>query len=322
MNILSAEQFSPPMLEELGNRADFFREQRLTQTSRRELAGRYTGEILTSLFYEPSTRTRLSFEVAAQCLGMAVNGTENAHVFTSAVKGETLEHTARVLGEYSPSIIVLRHDLTGSAKAFAEAAAIPVINGGDGKGEHPTQAALDIYTIKEQKGRLDNLNVVIGGDLANGRTARSLAKLLAHYDGNNITFVSTPELQIGQDIKDYLDSHGTAHTETCDMYDALRTSDVVYWTRLQLERMTKSRLGKLRQKVGLKAKVSEKFVIDQTALKVLPKDSVIMHPMPISGEITSEVQKDPRAVFIHQAGSGVPLRMAFIEMVLSESGVK
>lgn len=310
MNILSAEQLNPPIIEELGCRADYFREQLTSQAGRRDLAGRYIGETLTSLFYEPSTRTRLSFEIAAQRFGMGVNGTENAHIFTSAVKGETLEHTARVLGEYQPSLIVLRHDITGSAIAFAASAGVPIINGGDGKGEHPTQAALDIYTIREQKGRLENLNVVMGGDLANGRTARSLAKLLAHYDGNHITFVSTPELQIGRDIKDYLDSHNTSHYETYDMYDALRSADVVYSTRLQLERMQKDHT------------VGEKFVIDQAALEVLSKDSIIMHPLPISGEITSEVDNDPRAIYFHQAGNGMLIRMAFIEMVLSESGIK
>jgi aspartate carbamoyltransferase catalytic subunit len=166
---------------------------------------------------------------------------------------------------------------------------------------------LDLYTINEQKGRLDNLNVAIGGDLANGRTARSLAKLLALYPDNHINFISVPELQIGEDIKTYLEDHNVSHEETVDMYDALRIADVVYWTRIQKERLENP-----------EAVPAEGFVIDQTALEVLPEYAIIMHPLPRVDEIHQSVDQDPRAVYFRQAGNGMYVRMALIEKVLRD----
>lgn len=306
MHILSAQQFDTEQLDEIFRSADHFREAVSHDHGRRQLIARYTGEQLLNLFYEPSTRTRVSFGLAARRLGMGVEGTENAREFSSTAKGETLEDTIRVMDEYQPSIVVLRHHETGAADRAAAVSRVPIINAGDGKGEHPTQAVLDLYTVQEQKGRLNDLTVVIGGDLAHGRTARSLAKLLALYSNNNIRFVSTPDLQIGEDIKTYLEDHGVDHEETSDMYSALRGADVVYWTRLQKERLDDDSVG-------------NNFVIDSTALEVLPDDAIIMHPLPRIDEIHQTVDHDPRAVYFRQAGNGMYIRMALIDRVIQES---
>ncbi|GAC1391698.1 MAG: aspartate carbamoyltransferase [Candidatus Saccharimonadales bacterium] len=308
MNILSSQQFDPPVLEAIYKQADMYREHVSSSDGRRTLMGKYAGEILFNIFYEASTRTRVSFGTAALRLGMRLEGTENAKLFSSAAKGETLEDTIQVLNEYEPAVIVLRHDETGSAGRAAAVSRVPIINGGDGKGEHPTQAVLDLYTIQEKKHRLHDLKVVMGGDLKNGRTVRSLSQLLAHYPGNSISFVSTPDLQIGDDIKTYLSENDTPHCETSDMYETLRDADVVYWTRLQKERQTEE---ESRQMSGTQ------YMIDQTALEILPADSIIMHPLPRVGEISPEVDKDPRAVYFRQAGNGMYTRMALIDLALN-----
>lgn len=303
-HVLSARQFNPDAMGELFEQASSFRADLVGNPSaKRALAGRYAGEVLLNIFYEPSTRTRVSFGLAARKLGMQVEGTENAREFSSASKGETLEDTIRVLGEYDPAVIVLRHNETGAAERAATVSEAPIVNAGDGKGEHPSQALLDAYTIQEQLGRLDNLHVVMGGDLAHGRTVRSLAQMLSMYPGNSITFVSTPELQIGDDIKGHLRYAGTNYTETDDVMAAVQDADVVYWTRLQKERIE----GDL---------IAAQFEIGQDTLQVMPDHTVIMHPLPRVGEIHGSVDTDPRAKYFRQAGNGLYVRMALIDMVM------
>lgn len=236
-HILAAEQFDREQLSEVFVRADEFRESDALIADRREVMQKHFGRIMLSMFYEPSTRTRFSFEIAAKKLGIEVVGTENASEFSSAAKGESIEDTIRVFNEYGIDAISLRTKEEGHASLAASASEVAVINGGDGKAEHPTQAVLDMYTIQNELDRLGGLNVVIGGDLAHGRTARSLALLLSKYPDNKLSFVSTPELQIGNDIKAHLKEDETKFEETSEMYDALRDADVVYWTRLQLERL-------------------------------------------------------------------------------------
>jgi aspartate carbamoyltransferase catalytic subunit len=309
MHVLAAEQFETERMEVLFKETDSLREQDESgREARRELAGRYIGAQCCSLFYEPSTRTRLSFETAAAKFGMGVVSTENAREFSSAAKGETIEDTIQVLNQYNLDIIVMRHHETGAADKAAAVSEVPIFNAGDGKGEHPTQALLDTYTIHENFGRLDNLRIVMGGDLANGRTVRSLAQLMSRYGGNHITFVSTPELQIGEDIKTKLRERGTKFDETADMYEALRDADVVYWTRLQKERLENP-----------EAVPEGGFTLDQTALEVMPKEAMIMHPLPRVGEITQDVDSDPRARYFRQAGNGLYIRMALIDEALKNS---
>ncbi len=302
-HVLTAGQFSPDQLFEIFARADAMRDGVADPGAARELAAQHAGKVVATVFYEPSTRTRLSFESAAQRLGMAIISTENAAEFSSAAKGETLEDSTRVLDGYAHAI-VMRHKENGAAARAASVSRVPVINAGDGTGEHPTQALLDAYTIFREKGRLDNLNVTVGGDLARGRTARSLARILSKFPGNHISFVSTPELGMGQDVLDELDQAGTTHTETSDMFKVLGESDVVYWTRTQLERG------------GQGNGSSSEFVLGQAALDAMPQDAIIMHPLPRVGEITREVDNDPRAAYFRQAENGLYIRMALLDMLV------
>ncbi len=303
-HVLSARQFNPEELHELFLRTDYMWERQAVET-RSELIGHYAGRLLAPLFYEPSTRTRLSFESAGLRLGMGILGTENAREFSSAIKGETIEDTIRVVDGYA-DMIILRHHETGSADRAAAVSRVPIINAGDGKGEHPTQALLDLYTIQKEKGRLDDLVVVIGGDLKHGRTARSLAQMLSLYPSNQIRFVSTPDLQIGQDIKESLKNNGVIFEETEDMYAALDGADVIYWTRLQKERIEGNTL-----QAG--------FTLGEAALSAIKEDAVIMHPLPRVDEIAPEVDADPRAAYFRQAENGLYVRMALIDSLLGRT---
>jgi aspartate carbamoyltransferase catalytic subunit len=307
MHVLAASQFSPEEMGEIFELADEFKARTQTRESKRELAGRHIGEQIGSIFYESSTRTKGSFELAALKLGMGVFQTENAGEFSSIAKGETIEDTVRVLGSYGLAAIVLRTKEEGLASQAAAVSPVPIINGGDGKGEHPTQALLDAYTIDKRFSRLNGLKVVMGGDLANGRTVRSLSQVLAKYPGNHITYVSMPELQIGEDIKTVLNDHGTTFDETTDMYEPLHDADVVYWTRLQKERLEDP-----------DAIPEGGFVIDQTALEAMSEDAILMHPLPRVGEITTDVDSDPRAMYIEpQSPNGLYIRMALLDRAVS-----
>jgi aspartate carbamoyltransferase catalytic subunit len=201
----------------------------------------------------------------------------------------------------------MRHHETGAAARAAEVAPhhMSVINAGDGKGEHPTQALLDAYTIREHLDRLDSARIVLGGDLRNGRTARSLAKLLAKYPGNEFNFVSTPGFEMGDDVKAFLDEYGAIWNETSDAHEAAKDADVMYWTRLQRERIEE---GGMTQEQSL--------VIDQSVLDVMNPKAVIMHPLPRVGEITTDVDNDPRAQYFRQAGNGLYVRMALLDHLL------
>lgn len=293
-HILSAKQFDKKTIGTLFEKADEIRSKRQVPS--------VSGKVVATLFYEPSTRTRLSFESAAQRLGHGLISTENANEASSATKGETIEDTIRTMSAYADAV-VLRHKVTGAAETAAAASLVPIINAGDGKGEHPTQALLDLYTIRREKGRTDNLRVVIGGDLAHGRTARSLAQLTSLYEGNHIVFVAAPELQIGEDIKKYLDQHNTTWEEA-DTMQAVANADVVYWTRLQKERLSDPSL-------------ESNFVINKKVLEILPEDAVILHPLPRVDEIAVEVDNDPRAAYFRQVENGLYIRMALLEYVLA-----
>ena len=307
-HILSAEQFEPALLATLFAEADIFRQTDLSIASRREVMNTHFGRIMLSMFYEPSTRTRFSFEIAASKLGIAVVGTENAAEFSSAAKGETIEDTVNVFNEYGVDAISMRTKEVGMAARAAAVSKIAILNGGDGVGEHPTQAVLDLYTIQEHFGQLGGLKVVMAGDLKHGRTVRSLARLLSLYPGNNISFLSTPELQIGDDIKRQLTERGTVYDETSQTYDALREADVVYWTRLQLERQARGSDISIGQ---------DHFVLDAKALEVIPKAAIIMHPLPRNKEIDTTVDADPRAKYFRQAGNGLYVRMAMLDAIMT-----
>lgn len=304
-HVLSARQFNREQLSEIFSRSDEMAAQLSALGSRKTLAAKHSGAIVATLFYEPSTRTRLSFESAAQRLGAGVVSTENAGEFSSAAKGEVLEDTIRTVDKYA-ELVVIRHPELGAADRAASVSRVPIINAGDGTGEHPTQALLDMYTIQTKKGRLQDLNIVIGGDLAHGRTARSLAQMASMYPNNTITFVSTPELRVGQDIKDHLIQQSTDYKETDDLFTAVGTADVVYWTRLQKERLTDPTL-----QAG--------FTIGQAALQAMSEHAIIMHPLPRVGEIEHSVDDDPRAIYFDQVEHGLHVRMALTDMLLSST---
>lgn len=302
MHILSADQFTKKQLEELFTLTDSIKSQFLSDKSK--LIKKHEGKVLITLFYEPSTRTRLSFATAAAHMGMSVISTENAREFSSAAKGETIEDTARVLEQYYPDAIVIRHHETGEVSRAASVTKVPIINAGDGKGEHPTQSLLDMYTIWQCQKRLNKLKVVLGGDLLHGRTARSLAKLLTCFEGNHIVLNTIPELQMADDIKDYLTEHNTSFEEQPDMKKAFTDADVVYWTRLQRERLPSG------------VHIDQTYRIDKKAMSYLPKSAIVMHPLPRVNEIKTEVDDDPRARYFEQAGNGMFVRMALLDTIL------
>jgi aspartate carbamoyltransferase catalytic subunit len=262
---------------------------------------------MAALFYEPSTRTRLSFESAMLRLGGRTMGTDNAREFSSAAKGETLEDTIRIVSGYS-DVIVLRHHEEGAARRAAAVSDVPVINAGDGKGQHPTQALLDLYTIKDELGSVDGVRVAMVGDLANGRTVRSLAYLLGKYRDVKITFVAPAAVGMRQDIKDHLDENGVDWVEEPDLDAVLGRVDVVYQTRIQKERFADE--AEYQQVKGV-------YTITPREMSLLSPKAILMHPLPRVDEIDPSVDTDPRAAYFRQARNGVQIRMALLDMVLS-----
>ena len=265
------------------------------------------GKVMAAIFYEPSTRTRLSFETAMLRLGGSVISTENAREFSSVVKGETLEDSTRVVNQYA-DVIVMRHYEEGAAERAAKVSRVPIINAGDGPGQHPTQALLDLYTIKREIGRTDNLTIAMMGDLKNGRTVRSLSYLLGKYKGVRIIFVSPKELKIGTDIKDYLKRHKVSYEEKVDMDAAIKKADVVYQTRIQKERFTTKRAYD---------KVNGCYIITNKQVKMMKPKAIIMHPLPRVGEILPEVDLSPKAAYFRQVKYGLLIRMAILKAVLA-----
>jgi aspartate carbamoyltransferase catalytic subunit len=267
----------------------------------------FRGRIMATLFYEPSTRTRFSFEAAMHRLGGGVVSTENAAEFSSVAKGETLEDTVRILNGYA-DVLVIRHHEVGSAKRAASVSRIPVINAGDGAGQHPTQALLDLYTIHKEIGSIDGLRIAMVGDLAQGRTVRSLAYLLSKYQDVRIYFVAPPLLKMKEDILDHLRERGVWYTEETDLDKVLPEVNVVYQTRIQKERFG-DRIADYEQCRGV-------YLITSESLRLMKADAIVMHPLPRLDEIAKEVDSDPRAAYFRQAQNGVCVRMALLTMVL------
>ena len=297
-HVVSAAQFDRPLLEQLFSRADALRDTRGTQLQ---------GRIMATLFYEPSTRTRLSFESAMLRLGGSAIGTEAAHTFSSAIKGETLEDTVRMASCYA-DVIVLRHDEAGAAGRAAAVASVPVINAGDGPGEHPTQSLLDLYTIDHELGRIEGVHVALCGDLRYGRTARSLARLLTLFPGVRVSFVAPAVVQIGSDITAALDTAAVPYQLHESIDDVAADVDVIYQTRVQKERFTSmEEYEEARRAIR----------IDAELMSRLPQTAILMHPLPRVDEISTDVDEDPRAAYFRQAANGVAIRMALLEMLLA-----
>jgi aspartate carbamoyltransferase catalytic subunit len=300
-HVIESQQFSRALLEDLFVRAvEIKREPH-------HFIGRLAGQVMAALFYEPSTRTRLSFEAAMLRLGGETMGTDNAREFSSAAKGETLEDTIRIVGGYA-DVIVLRHNEEGAARRAAAVSSVPIINAGDGPGQHPTQALLDLYTIRDELSRIDGVQVAMVGDLANGRTVRSLAYLLSKYKDIKIWFVAPPQVGMRDDLKAHLDEHHVRWVETEDLNAVLPEVDVVYMTRIQKERFTDP---------AVYDAVKGVYRIDKEAMELMRKYAILMHPLPRVDEISPEVDDDPRSAYFRQARNGLHVRMALLDRLLT-----
>lgn len=303
-DILSVDQFDRDRLNYIFSRA----------REMREMVGRVhgtdllKGRVLACLFYEPSTRTSASFIAAMERLGGSVIPITQGVQFSSVSKGETLADTIRTLEQYS-DVIVLRHPEIGSARVAAEAAGIPVINAGDGPGEHPSQALLDLFTIREEMGRIDGLKIAMVGDLRFGRTVHSLTKLLLHFDVS-LRFVSPEILRMPLKIMNEVRDRGLNVRETHDVADVIENADVLYVTRVQKERFSD---------MAQYDEVKDNYIITPDLMRQAKEKMVVMHPLPRVGEISTEVDTDPRAAYFRQVRNGMYIRMALLAAVLGKA---
>ena len=296
-HVVESQQFTVPLLMEL-----FDRSRLMERIVARGGTLDYQNRILASLFYQPSTRTRFSFEAAMHRLGGRVLSTEHASAFSSEIEAEQVEDSIRIIGSYC-DVIVIRHHETGGAARAAKVSPVPIINAGDGDGgQHPTQALLDLYTIYRER-PLDGLSVAFIGELDRGRTVRSLAYLLAKFERVKVFFVSPPELQMKSDILQYLDRHGVRYELESDIDRVVGEVDVVYQTRIRPERLPRVP-GSLR------------YAINSSVLQRMRADAMILHPLPRTVELDKTVDDDPRALYFRQAANGLYVRMALLTMLL------
>ena len=298
-HIVESQQFDKELFAHLFSLADSMK----TNPSDYQMKDK----ILATLFYEPSTRTRLSFESAMLQLGGKVIATESAKEFSSFTKGESLEDTITVTSGYA-DIIALRHFEIGAAKRAASVSSKPIINAGDGAGQHPTQALLDLYTIQGHFPDINDLTVCMVGDLRYGRTVRSLCYLLGRFYKPRIIFVAPKICRMAEDIREYLTKNGV-HWEEMDFENALKVSDCIYMTRIQKERFLD--MNRYSQAV-------DHYRIDNSTIPLIKKNSIVLHPLPREKEISPEVDSDPRMKYFEQAQNGIWVRMALIHMLLSE----
>jgi aspartate carbamoyltransferase catalytic subunit len=265
------------------------------------------GKVLGSLFFEPSTRTNLSFASAMQRLGGSMIGFADSKV-SSTAKGESLVDTIRVVENYC-DIILIRHPLEGAARLAAECTTRPVVNAGDGTNQHPTQTLLDLYTIRQRRGRLDNLKIAFIGDLKYSRTVHSLIETLTHFD-NEIFLVSPQSLRIPPEFIEELDARGTVYSEDEDFFSIAPDVDILYTTRIQQERFP--------DPVEYE-KVKNAYRIDREAIERIGGDVTLMHPLPRLAEISRDLDDHPGAAYFDQARNGVTVRKAVLCMLLGVS---
>jgi aspartate carbamoyltransferase catalytic subunit len=236
-----------------------------------------------------------------------VISTENARQFSSVSKGETLEDTIRILNGYA-DVIVMRHYESGAARRAADISRVPIVNAGDGTGQHPTQALLDLYTIQKELGHIDGISIAVVGDLANGRTVRSLCYLLAKYRNVRVYMVAPEVVRMREDIKEYLCRHDVWFREESDLRAIAPHIDVLYQTRIQKERFGDRTEDYLAAR-GV-------YVVDRHLLQSMRPDAIVMHPLPRVDEITTDVDGDPRAAYFRQAQNGLYIRMALLAACL------
>ncbi len=298
-DVLRADQFSVDEIDLIMETA----RGHAAALERGEVLDRMRGKVLSTFFYEPSTRTRLSFEAAMHRLGGRVISVAEAKS-SSASKGESLHDTIKTVEGYA-DVIVLRHPQIGAAEEAARATDVPVINAGDGAGQHPTQSLLDLYTILEEQGQIDGLTVALVGDLRNGRTVHSLADLLANYDVR-FQFVAPDELRMPREIVESLEAKGISVAETEDLADVIPMADVLYMTRIQRERF---------ENPADYDRLKDTYVVTREALGSAKKTAIVMHPLPRVNEISTDVDGLPAAAYFRQAANGVPVRMALLALV-------
>ncbi len=324
-HIISVEQFHRADLDLLFQTTSAIRER--VAAKDRELSRIGEGRLMASLFFEASTRTDMSFQAAMRRLGGSVVSASNGVQFSSVYKGENLADTVRAAGCYA-DVLVIRHPEVGSSYETAyyldrlnERIVTPtsVISGGDGAGEHPTQALLDLFTIQDLKSGLDNLTITLVGDLMYGRTVHSLAKLIALYGATNtkLCLVSPPSLRMPDTIIDFLTKHGITFHETDDLYEVLPQTNVIYWTRIQEERFARH---------ADYLAVRDNFIMTPALLNQAPRDVILMHPLPRKHEMGTPNDHDildanPRAVYFQQMENGMFVRMALVTKVLGLEGV-
>jgi len=303
MDVVSIRDFSREQIEHVLKVA----EKMVPIAKGEEKSNLLEGKLLGSLFYEPSTRTRLSFEAAMGRLGGRTLGFDEPKG-SSVAKGETLADTIRMVDGYSDAI-VLRHPQEGAARLAAHFADKPVLNAGDGAGQHPTQTMLDLFTIKKLKSKIEGNHVAILGDLKYGRTVHSLSEALSMF-GAELTFVAPPTLQMPKEHLKRIESMGIKPKMSSSLEDAIKNADVLYVTRIQKERFPDP--AEYQKVAGL-------YKVDMNMLKNAKKDLVIMHPLPRVTEIDPEVDATEHAKYFEQAFNGVPVRMALLSLVLGGS---
>ncbi len=300
-HIISAKNFSKQEVEKILCMAEEMEKDCKSGKVQKKLEDK----IIACIFFEPSTRTRLSFETAGLKLGAKIISAENASVNSSAFKGETIEDTTKIICGYADALII-RHPEKGSAEKAVSVATKPILNAGDGAGEHPSQAFLDLYTIKKEHGRLENLHIAFGGDLKHSRTLHSLVPFLKMYKGNVFYFVSPEELSLPKEYTENLEKEGVNFKVMRSLEEALPYLDVLYMTRVQKERF------------GNKAdyeKVKNLFILKEKDLNLLKDTAIIMHPLPKVNEIECGVDNDKRAAYFRQAENGLYIRMALLSYI-------
>ena len=262
------------------------------------------GKVIATLFFEPSTRTRLSFESAVNRLGGRIIGFTDASS-SSVKKGESLRDTIKTVSNYC-DLIVMRHPLDGSARFASEVATVPVVNAGDGANQHPTQCLLDLYSIKKTQGTLENLNISLVGDLKYGRTVHSLLMAMSNFNPT-FNFISPDELKIPDEYKLFLDNKGVKYYEHTDFSDIISRADIIYMTRIQKERFSDPMDYE---------KVKNSYVLRNDMLKNTKDNLKILHPLPRVNEISEDVDKNEKAYYFTQALNGVYTRQAIISAIL------
>lgn len=260
--------------------------------------------VIASLFFEPSTRTRLSFESAISRLGGKIVGFTDAGS-SSTKKGESLMDTIKTVANYS-DLIIMRHPIEGSARYASEVSSVPIINAGDGANQHPTQCLLDLYSIRKTQGTLDNLNIALVGDLKYGRTVHSLTQAMTNYK-STFHLVSPEELKLPRSVKQYIKDKNLEYHQYTDMEEALKVADIVYMTRIQRERFSDPMEYE---------KVKNSYNLTSAMLEGTKDNMRVLHPLPRVNEISTDVDADPKAYYFQQALNGVYVRMALLASTL------